>query len=226
MLVLSEVGYIPLILRPSTTVLLPRNLVIPQARKFLKLRKAAPVRGTVNGENETLNLSHEQVQLFEKQYKEGYDLPDPLYLKWLKINHPKQDQTGDQERSILEDEKLGFSAEQEQHDEENCDLLDPHTEQYHESVSLSELACDGNLIESLGLERSTIESVTISCVEDTTTTAIDDLSCPGPSHLPSNAVVTSAPVETPDHEGELNHISKYLIPVKKGPKTSKCQSAY
>ena len=119
---------------------------------------------------------------------------------------------------------MGFSAEQEQHDEENCDLLDPHAEQYHENVSLSKLACDGNLIESLGLERSTIESVTASHVEDTTTTT-DDLSCPGPSHLPSNAVVTSGPVETPDHEGELNHISKYLIqyvPVKKAPKTSKC----
>ena len=38
-----------------------------QARKFLKLRKATLyIRGTVNGENETLNLSHEQVQLFEK----------------------------------------------------------------------------------------------------------------------------------------------------------------
>ena len=193
-------------------------------KEISKAKKGCPVRGTVNGENETLNLSHEQVQLFEKRYEEGYDLPDPLYLKWLKINHPKHDQTGDQERSILEDEELGFSAEQEQHDEQNCDLLDPHAEQYHESVSLSELACDGSLIENLGLERSTIESVTASHVEDTTTTTTDDLSCPGPSHLPSNAVVTSAPVETPDHEGELNHISKYLIqyvPVKKAPKTSK-----
>ena len=61
-------------------------------------------------------------------------------------------------------------------------IVDPHAEQYHESVSLSELVCDGNLIESLGLEHSTIESVTASCVEDTTTTTTtDDLSYPGPS---------------------------------------------
>ena len=82
-------------------------------KEIFKAKKGCPVRGTVNGVNKTLNLSHEQVQLFEKRYEEGYDSPDPLYLKWLKINHPKQDQTGDQERSILEDEELGFSAEQE-----------------------------------------------------------------------------------------------------------------
>ena len=44
---------------------------------------------------------------------EGYNLPDPVYLKWLKITHPKQDQTVDQQnRSFLEDEEEGLSAEQ------------------------------------------------------------------------------------------------------------------
>ena len=60
-------------------------------KEISKAKKGCPVRGTVNGENETLNLSHEKVQLFEERYEEGYDLPDPLYLKWLKINHPKHD---------------------------------------------------------------------------------------------------------------------------------------
>ena len=31
---------------------------------------------------------------FERRYKEGYDLPDPLYQKWLKITHPESVDNG------------------------------------------------------------------------------------------------------------------------------------
>ena len=39
-----------------------------------------------------------------------------------------------------------------------------------------------------------------------------------------NVVTNASGIGAPDHEGELNYISKYLIqyvPMKKGPKTSK-----
>ena len=35
---------------------------------------------------------------FQRRYEEGFNIPDPLYLEWLKINHPSDDQ-GDSERS-------------------------------------------------------------------------------------------------------------------------------
>jgi len=173
--------------------------------------KGSSDTSTVNIENEMLNLSHEQVQLFEKRYEEGYDLPDPVYLKWLEITHPKHDQTTDH-----------FQW----HYEENCDFPDPYPEQCNESVSLSELVHDSNSCKTLGLECSIVESVTASHVEDANamTTLTDELSCPGPSYLSSNAITSAPRVEPPDHEGELNYISKYLIqyvPVKKIPKASK-----
>ena len=100
-------------------------------------------------------------------------------------------------------------------------MPDPHPEQYHENLSLSELVCDTTLSETLGLECLTANSH----VEDTsTTTASTDILFPGPSHLPSNVVTNAPGINTPDHEGELYYISKYLIqyvPVKKRPKTSK-----
>ena len=31
----------------------------------------------------------EQEELFNRRYEEKYDLPDPIYFEWLKINHPE-----------------------------------------------------------------------------------------------------------------------------------------
>ena len=71
-------------------------------------------------------------------------------------------------------------------------------------MSLSELVCDSEI---LGLERSSVESVTELQVNANT------------------AATTSVPtIEPPEHEGELNYISKYFIqyvPVKKVQKASK-----
>ena len=76
-------------------------------------------------------------------------------------------------------------------------------------MSLSKLAFDSISNETLGLEHSSVESVTELQVESTNTVA-----------------TTSVPmIEPPEHEGELNYISKYLIQyvhVKKVQKASKC----
>ena len=76
-------------------------------------------------------------------------------------------------------------------------------------MSLSELVCDSISRETLGLERSSVESVTELQVENANT-----------------AATTRVPmIEPPEHEGELNYISKYLIqyvPVKKVQKALKC----
>ena len=159
-----------------------------------------------------MDLSHEQVQLFERRYNEGYNLPDPVYLKWLGMTHPKEGQTGDQpSRSISNDKSGVFSGEQDHQFHrvnEEVESPNPYSEQYNENVSLSELAFDSISSETLGLERSSVESVTELQVESTNT-----------------AATTSVPmIEPPEHKGELNYISKYLIqyvPVKKVQKASK-----
>ena len=85
----------------------------------------------------------------------------------------------------------------------------PHPEQCNEIVPLSELILDSNSSETLGFQCSTVQWVTALHVEDAnTTTPTDELLCLGPSHLPSKS---ASRVEPPDHEGELNYISKYLI---------------
>ena len=33
-------------------------------------------------------FSLDKVELYKKWYEEGYDLNDPSYIAWLKINHP------------------------------------------------------------------------------------------------------------------------------------------
>ena len=40
-------------------------------------------KSTAQENFKAMDLSHEQIQLFERRYDEGYDLPDPVYLKWL-----------------------------------------------------------------------------------------------------------------------------------------------
>ena len=103
-------------------------------------------------------------------------------------------------------------------------LPDHNSEQCNESVSLLELVSDSNSSETLGLERSAVEPVAALYMEGTSTATSTDDVCPGPSCLPSNAATSTTRVEAPDHEGELNYISKYLIqyvPVKKTHKASK-----
>ena len=33
-------------------------------------------------------FTSDQEQLFQRRFVENYDLPDPVYQQWLKINHP------------------------------------------------------------------------------------------------------------------------------------------
>ena len=39
-------------------------------------------------EDPMAEFSPEQELLFQKRFEENYDLPDPVYQQWLKINHP------------------------------------------------------------------------------------------------------------------------------------------
>ena len=188
----NEVGYIPLTLKLLTMGLTLKNL---QHRRIPKLW-----------------IYHMNRFSFSRRYNEWYDLPDPVYLKWLGITHPKEGQTGDQPSGSISNHKSGvFSGEQDHQFHrvnEEVESPNPYSEQYNENVSLSELAFDSISSETLGLERSFVESVTELQVEST-----------------NAAAATSVPmIEPPEHEGELNYISKYLIqyvPVKKVQKASK-----
>ena len=36
------------------------------------------------------SFSADQEKLYQRRYEENYNLPDPEYLEWLKINHPSE----------------------------------------------------------------------------------------------------------------------------------------
>ena len=54
-------------------------------------RQLAPskvfVRSASDSQLTSKQFTHEQTELFQTRY-EGYDLHDPVYLKWLQIHHP------------------------------------------------------------------------------------------------------------------------------------------
>ena len=189
-----------------------------------------------------LNLSDDQVKLYERRFTEGYDLPDPVYLKWLRINHPTVENqiTSFDESPIL----------QEQPSQQHCDenqVGDSRPGECTDNMSLLELLSANETCENLCLERSIVEPVTASNGEDmgSTTTEGRSVNLPSsaatnrpvveppdhgstttedrPTHLPSSAATIKPAVEPPDHEGQLNYISKYLVqyvPVKKAPNSA------
>ena len=75
-----------------------------------------------------VEFSPEQVLLFQKRFKEKYDVPDPVYQQWLKINHPM---TATQ---VHNSQMCEFTSDQEQlfqrRFEENYDLPDPVYQQW------------------------------------------------------------------------------------------------
>ena len=66
---------------------------------------------------------HQNKRLFQKQYEEQYDLPDPVYQQWLKINHPTTELVKESQMIKVADPEL--SLEQEQEQEEYDDFPDP-----------------------------------------------------------------------------------------------------
>ena len=70
------------------------------------------------------NFSLEKEQLFRKRFEEKYDLPDPAYQQWLRINHPATLSLEDQPNEVnsFAKERTGYSSEQEF---EDYDLMDP-----------------------------------------------------------------------------------------------------
>ena len=131
---------------------------------------------------------------FQRRYREGYDLPDPVYLKWLRINYPTVETSFDETLVI-----------QEQPSQQHCDeyqFRDTHPGECTENMSLLELISANETSENFC---PIVEPVTASSEEDMGSKTTDDR----PAHLPSNAATNGTVVEPPDHQGKLNYISKY-----------------
>ena len=79
-------------------------------------------------EDQVVEFSPEQVLLFQKRFEEKYDVPDPVYQQWLKINHPT---TAGQ---VHDSQMFKFTSDQERlfqrRFEENYDLPDPVYQQW------------------------------------------------------------------------------------------------
>ena len=42
-----------------------------------------------------IHFSAEQEKKFQRRYEEGFNIADPVYLQWLEINHPSEEQNTD-----------------------------------------------------------------------------------------------------------------------------------
>ena len=64
---------------------------IAPSKPFQQLQTEASQDGSAsdNPTNDSL-FSPDKVELYKKRYEEGYDLDDPSYTAWLKINHPTE----------------------------------------------------------------------------------------------------------------------------------------
>ena len=75
-----------------------------------------------------VEFSPEQVLLFQKRFEEKYDVPDPVYQQWLKINHPTT------AAQVHDSQMFKFTSDQERlfqrRFEENYDLPDPVYQQW------------------------------------------------------------------------------------------------
>ena len=81
--------------------------------------------GAIDGQHQAI-FSSEQEQLFQKKYEEQYDLPDPVYQQWLRINHPTTELV--KEIQINEIDSLETSLEQEEQVYDSCDFLNPFSD--------------------------------------------------------------------------------------------------
>ena len=64
---------------------------IAPSKPFQQLQTESSQEGSVS-DNPTSNslFSPDEVELYKKRYEEGYNLDDPSYTAWLKINHPTE----------------------------------------------------------------------------------------------------------------------------------------
>ena len=71
---------------PTVTDLDTQDTVITESSAPFPTERS--VARPATGESDT-SFSVQQTELFLLHYEEGYDLFDPLYEKWLKLQHPE-----------------------------------------------------------------------------------------------------------------------------------------
>ena len=94
--------------------------------------------GAIDSEDQA-TFSSEQEQLFQKRYEEQYDLPDPVYQQWLKINHPTTELVKENQMIKVIDPELSLEQEQEEYDNFPDPFADwPQEDQVEFSPDLSQ----------------------------------------------------------------------------------------
>ena len=147
---------------------------------------------------------------------EEKDLSDFL----VHTNSVNESSTPDTSNSQHNCSAATFSPEEEQlfqrRFEEKYDLPDPLYPQWLKTKPPKEHADMNTEHELLGLEHSmSITPCLIAKDQESSTSGNDLTSCPEPSHITSSVTQSITP---PEHKGQLNYISKYLIqyvPTKK-----------
>ena len=164
-------------------------------------------------------FTSEQEALFSKRFEENYDIPDPVYLEWLTINHPKahpdNSSLSDNFSFTISDEVLLQGLDQSLVDDNSLGLVNsginivPHvvsTPTERQTLLLGDKPTTMNS-ESASATESCPGPVS-ECVEKQNSEKVSptkDDACPGPSRLPSTSMSAVQNVPPPEHKGELNY---------------------
>ena len=187
----------------------------------------------------------EQEELFNRRYEENYDIPDPIYLEWLMINHaeshPDNSSLSDHFPFVAVSDDLLLQELDSYPLAEDSSLclvnsganivphaVSPLTEEVipvreDEHMEMNSQAPPAT--DSCPRSSSEVNEHGSGCVEKVNSKEVSttkDDACPGPSRVLSSTISAVQNIPPPEHEGELNYISKYLvqyIPAKKAPPT-------
>ena len=173
-----------------------------------------------------IHFSAEQEKKFQRRYEEGFNIADPEYLQWLEINHPSEEDNTDSFLQFHDDSPQNTELEE---------LIQLRLKSDQEGLSCVEIISDEEWSqdEMAFNESPHMPNVAVSALVNYSSSD-EDGACLGPSHQPSvvsqdkshgeKSISTSGKgtsglptVPPPEHEGELNYVSKYLIqyiPVK------------
>ena len=138
-----------------------------------------------------IEFSAEQEKRFQRRYEEGFNIPDPLYLQWLKINHPSEQQADD---SITLCDDPGESERNAEAELE--ELIQQRLEDDQEGLShveiVSDEECSDISISNKGPKLPSSSLVQYSSSDE-------DSACPGPSRLPSVVSHKQSSASTEQH---------------------------
>ena len=148
----------------------------------------------------------EQETLFARRFEEKYDLADPLYSQWLKINHPQELQS-----TIEEDRQFENYIQEVVNNQGNLEQVeiinDVVATEPANLVDQSESTCGAES----SRDQSTLNILNQSLSSTKASNENPSNVGQGITNLPTSTTPRAVAMPPPEHERELRYISPYLI---------------